>query len=154
MQQKSHKPRQSIIKVKSHIMSVVKVQTVTTVHLSIVRRHQIKKWYHIWLLLEKVVANLEKVLSLKWRCPPQEGFHWWGGECSTGPATRLIVECSMGMSPGQEGIDLRLKQQTQDFWSQQKQAHIDYQAHLKSKRIENKDIKMMLFSLRGQGATF
>ena len=60
----------------------------------------------------------------------------------------------MGMSPGQEGIDLRLKQQTQDFWSQQKQAHIDYQAHLKSKRIENKDIKMMLFSLRGQGATF
>ena len=58
------------------------------------------------------------------------------------------------MSPGQEGTDLRIKRQTQDFWSQQKQAYIDYQAHLKSKIIENKDIKMTLLSLRGQGATF
>ena len=46
------------------------------------------------------------------------------------PAVRLVVEFSIGMSPGQEGIVLRIKQQTEDFWSQQKQAHIDYQAHL------------------------
>ena len=36
------------------------------------------------------------------------------------PAIRPIVECSVGMSPGQEGIVLRVKWQTQDFWSQQK----------------------------------
>ena len=36
------------------------------------------------------------------------------------PAVRPIVECSVGVSPGQEGIVLRIKQQTQDFWSQQK----------------------------------
>ena len=46
------------------------------------------------------------------------------------PAVRLVVEFSLGMSPGQEGIVLRNKRQTEDFWSQQKQAHIDYQAHL------------------------
>ena len=34
------------------------------------------------------------------------------------------------MSPGQEGAVLRVKQQTQDFQSQQKQAHLDSQAHL------------------------
>ena len=32
----------------------------------------------------------------------------------------LTVECSVGMSPEQEGIVLRIKRQTQDFWSQQK----------------------------------
>ena len=42
------------------------------------------------------------------------------------PAVRSIVECSVGVSPGQEGIVLRIKRQTQDFWSQQKQAHINY----------------------------
>ena len=36
------------------------------------------------------------------------------------PAVRLIVECSIGMSPGQEGIVLRIQWQTQDIWSQQK----------------------------------
>ena len=36
------------------------------------------------------------------------------------PAVRPIVECSVGVSPGQEGIVLRIKWQTQDFWSQQK----------------------------------
>ena len=42
------------------------------------------------------------------------------GEWSTDPAVRLIVECSIGVSPGQEGIVLRIKWQTQDFWSEQK----------------------------------
>ena len=60
------------------------------------------------------------------------------GEGSADPAVRLIVECSVGVSPGQEGIVLRIKGQTQDFWSQQKQAHIDYQAHLKSTKSEHR----------------
>ena len=59
-------------------------------------------------------------------------------ECSADPAVRPIMECSIGVSPGQEGIVLRIKQQTQDFWSQQKKAHIDYQAHLKSKKSEHR----------------
>jgi len=53
----------------------------------------------------------------------------WREEHSAVSAVRLIVECSIGVSSGQEGIFLRIKRQTQDFWSQQKQAHIDYQAH-------------------------
>ena len=35
------------------------------------------------------------------------------------PAVRPIVECRIGVSPEQEGIVLRIKRQTQDFWSQQ-----------------------------------
>ena len=31
------------------------------------------------------------------------------GECSTDPAIMSIVECGIGMSPGQEGIVLRVK---------------------------------------------
>ena len=57
-----------------------------------------------------------------------------GGKCSADPEIRYIVECSVRMSPGQEGVVLRVKWQNWDFWSQQKQAHTDYQAHLKSKR--------------------
>ena len=108
---------------------MVKVQSVAPVHFRIIRCHQIEKRHHIWLLLSKVFADLEKVISLKWRCPPWEAFHWWRGEHSAEPSVRPIVECSVGVSLGQEGIILRIKWQTQDFWSQQKQAHIDYQAH-------------------------
>ena len=54
------------------------------------------------------------------------------------PAVRLIKECSIGMSPGQELIVLRIKQQTRDFWNQQKQPHIDYQAQLKSTKSEHR----------------
>ena len=43
-----------------------------------------------------------------------------------------MVEYSVGISAGQEGTVLRVSQQTQDFWSQQKQAHLDSQAHLGS----------------------
>ena len=50
------------------------------------------------------------------------------------PEIRPIVEWSIRMSPGQEDIVLRVKKKTKDFWSQQKQAHIYYQDHLKSKR--------------------
>ena len=42
------------------------------------------------------------------------------------------MECGVGMSPGQEGVVLRVKWQPQDFWSQQKQAHIDSQTHVRS----------------------
>ena len=87
---------------KNHIMSIVKVQSVAPVHFRVVRSHQFKKRHHMWLL-SKVFADLEKVFSLKWKCPPWEAFHWWRGECSTDPAVRLIVEFSIGVSPGQEG---------------------------------------------------
>ena len=40
-------PRQSVIKVKSHIMSVVQVQSVTPIHIRIVRCHQIKERHHM-----------------------------------------------------------------------------------------------------------
>ena len=112
-----------------HIMSIV-----TSVHLRIVRCHQIKKRRHIWLVLVKVYAELKKVLPLKQKNPPCETFNWWWGEHSTDPAIRPIMECSIRMSLGQEGIVLNVKWQTQDFWSQQMQAHIDYQVYLKSKR--------------------
>ena len=52
------------------------------------------------------------------------------GEHSADPAIMLIMECSVRMSPGQEGIVLRAKRQTHDFWSQQKQAYIGSQVHL------------------------
>ena len=32
----------------------------------------------------------------------------------------LTVKFNIGLSPGQEGIALRIRRQTQDFWSQQK----------------------------------
>ena len=112
------KLRQCIIKIKSHIISIVKVQNVAPVHLRVVRCHKFKKRHHMRLLL-KVFADSEQVFSL-WRCPLREAFHWWRGEHSTDPAVRLIGEFSIRVSPGQEGIVLRIKQQTQDFWSQQK----------------------------------
>ena len=85
-------------------MSTVEVQSVAQVHLRTVRYHQIKKRHHIRLLLSKVFTDLEKVLSLKWRCQPWEAFHWWRGEHSTGPAVRLIVECSIGVVYTVHGI--------------------------------------------------
>ena len=72
-------------------------------------------------LLSKVFADLEKVFSLKWRCAPREGL--MKGECSTDPAVRPIVGCSIGVSPGQEGIVLRINWQTQDFWSAEVDSH-------------------------------
>ena len=96
------------MKVKSHILSIDKVQSIAPVHFRIVRCHQIKKRHHIWLLLPKVFTDLEKILSLKWRCPPWEIFHWWRGEHSTDPAVRPIVECSVRVSPGQDSIVLYL----------------------------------------------
>ena len=53
-------------------------------------------------------------------------------DCSADPAIRLIVECSIRKSSGQDGVDFRVKRQTQDFWRQQKQAHLDSQTHLSS----------------------
>ena len=111
-------------------MSTVKVQCVISIHFKIVRCHHIKERHHTWLLLVKILTELKKVFSLKWRNSPREAFSWWGGECSADPAIWLIVECSVGMSPEQEGTVLRVKQQTQDFWSQQKQAGIACQTYL------------------------
>ena len=135
------KPRQCIIKVESHILSIDKVQSIAPVHFSIVRRHQIKKRHHIWLLLASVVTDLEKVLSRKWRCPPQEAFHWQRGDSSADSAIRPTVQCGMGVSPARESLVLRVKRQTHNFWNQQKQAHIDYQAHLKSNKVKAERIK-------------
>ena len=59
---------------KSHIMSIVKVQNVALVYFRVVRCHQFKKRHHMQLLL-KVFVDLEKVFFLKWRCPPWEAFH-------------------------------------------------------------------------------
>ena len=52
-------------------------------------------------------------------------------EEGSAPQTQQL--CGIGMSPGQEGIVLRVKRQTQDFWSRQKQAHRDSRAHLGSR---------------------
>ena len=117
-----------VIKIKSHIIFIVKVQSVAPVHFRVGKCHQMKKRHRMWLL-SKVFTDLEKVFSLKWGCPPWEAFHWWRGERSADPAVRPIVECSIGVSPGREDIVLRIKRQTQDIWSQQKKTHIDYQAH-------------------------
>ena len=72
-------------------MSIVKVQSVASVHFRITGCHQMKKRHHIWLL-SKVFTDLEKVFFLKWRCPPWEAFRWWRGECSSDPAVRPVVE--------------------------------------------------------------
>ena len=56
------------IKIKSHIMSIVKMQSVAPVQFRVGRCHQMKKRHHMRLLL-KVFTDLEKVFSLKWRCP-------------------------------------------------------------------------------------
>ena len=50
-----------------HIRSIVRVQTAALVPFRSVRCHQIKKRHHVRLLLSKVFADLEKVLSLEWR---------------------------------------------------------------------------------------
>ena len=52
---------------------------------------------------------MEKALFLKWKRPRWEAFNRWGTVCSTDPAIRLVMECSGGMGPRQEG----LKDQTQ-----------------------------------------
>ena len=41
----------------------------------------------------------------------------FGVQHSKDPAIRPIQECSLRVSPGQEDIVLRVKLQTQDFWS-------------------------------------
>ena len=78
------------------------------------------------------IDRVKESLSLEMEKPTVGSLQLMKRECSSDPAIRPIVECSIRMSPGQEGIVLRVKQKTKDFWSQQKQAHIYYQAHLKS----------------------
>ena len=58
--QGAKRKKRTISKVKSHIISIVKVQSVATVHFRIVRCHQIKKRRHIQLLLVKVFTELKK----------------------------------------------------------------------------------------------
>ena len=118
------------------------MSVVTSVHLKVVRCHQFKKRHHMRLLL-KVFADLEKVFSSKWRCPPWEAFHWWRGECSIDTAVRLIVGFSVGVSPGQEGIVLRMKRQTHDFLeSAEVSTHrLSGPPEKYSQSIQSKDIK-------------
>ena len=71
-------------------------------------------------MLLKVFADLKKVFSLKWDVYHGKPFFDEEGSAPTDPAVRLMVEFIVGMSAGQEGIVLRIKWQTQDFWSQQK----------------------------------
>ena len=102
MQGANSKNKTIRIKIKSHSMSIVKMQSVAPVHFRVGRCHQMKKRHRMWLL-SKVFTDLEKVFSLKWVCPPREAFHWRRGERSIDPAVRPIVECSIGVSPGQAG---------------------------------------------------
>ena len=70
-----------------------------------------------------VVGDIDRIkesLSLEMEKPTIGSLQLVKRECSSDPAIRPIVECSIGMSPGQEGIILRVKWQTQDLWSQQK----------------------------------
>ena len=62
-------------------------------------------------------------------------------DSSADSAIRPTVQCGMGVSPARESLVLRVKRQTHNFWNQQKQAHIDYQAHLKSKKVKAERIK-------------
>ena len=45
------------------------------------------------------------------------------GECCADPAVRPLVECSIGVSPGQEGIVLRIKRQTGSLESAEVDSH-------------------------------
>ena len=67
------------------------------------------------VIVVEAVRRLGESLFFEVEIPSQEAFHWWKGERSTDPAVRLIVEFSIGVSSGQEGIVLRIKQQIQDF---------------------------------------
>ena len=58
------KQSQCIIKITSHVMSIVKVQSVAPVHFRVVRCHQMKKRHHM-RLLSKVFTDLEKSLFLE-----------------------------------------------------------------------------------------
>ena len=66
------------------------------------------------------IDRVKESLSLEMEKPTVGSLQLMKRECSSDPAIRPIVECSIRMSPGQEGIVLRIKRQTQDFWSQQK----------------------------------
>ena len=121
------KPSWNII--KSYIMSIV-----IPVHLRIVRCHQIKKRHQYDCCSWRYLQSWRK--SFPWsgethHVKPSVDGGGWGG-CSADSAIRLIVECSIGESSGQDGVDFRVKRQTQDFWRQQKQAHVDFQTHLGS----------------------
>ena len=96
-------------------MFIVKVQYVILVHLRIVRCHH----------------RVEESPFLEAEKPTMGSLQLRRGVLHR-PSNYMIVECSVRMSPGQEGVVLRVKRQTQDFWSQQKQAHLDSQAHLGS----------------------
>ena len=67
------------------------------------------------VIVVEAVRRLGESLFFEVEIPSQEAFHLLRWECSTDPAVRLIVKCCVGVSPGQEGIVLRIKQQTQDF---------------------------------------
>ena len=63
--------------------------------------------------------------SFPWTGETHHGKSSVDEEGSVHPAIMSVVECGVGMSPGQEDTVLKVKWQTQDFWIQQKQAHLD-----------------------------
>ena len=88
-------------------MSKVKIKYVIPVHFRIARCHH----------------RVEESLFLEVEKPTMGSLQLM--RRGSASVVMLIVECGVLMSPGQEGIVLRAKWQTQDFWSQQKQANID-----------------------------
>ena len=69
---------------------------------------------------EEIRKRYEKELA-DMRREQEACTHVWD-EPKYDPEIKPIVECSVGMSPGQKCAVLR---RTQDFSSQQKQAHLD-----------------------------
>ena len=72
------------------------------------------------MLVVKGIHRLGENLFLEVEMSTMGNLPLMKRECSADPAVRPIMECSIGVSPGQEGIVLRIKQQTQDLWSQPK----------------------------------
>ena len=91
---------------------------VTSIHLKIVRCHQFKKTHH--KIVVEGIRRLGESLFLKVEMSTMGSLPLMKRGALCRPSSYLIVEFSVGVSPGQEDIVLRIKGQTQDFWSQQK----------------------------------
>ena len=87
------KPRQCIIKIKSHIMSIVHVQSVAPVHF------RVAKYHH----------RIEESPFLEAEKPPMGSPQLMRKGMLHRPSIRLIVECNIGISPGQEVMVLKIK---------------------------------------------
>ena len=82
----------------------------------------------------KNIHRVEESLFFKMEKPTMESFQLMKRGVLCRPSNQTDCGMQHKNEPGQEGVVLRVKWQNWDFWSQQKQAHIDYQAHLKRKK--------------------